>query len=64
MMLTRCLIRKVISTQFKEIADNCNRASLIISPSENNMWDISVCLKPVEVDKIRQLGYWIEKQPG
>lgn len=54
----------VLSSQLKEIADNCNRASLIVSPSYNNMWDVSVCLKVSEIERFRQLGYSLEKQPG
>lgn len=64
MQLTRYLIKMVLSSQLKEIADNCNRASLIVSPSYNNMWDVSVCLKVSEIDRFRQLGYALERQPG
>ena len=63
-MLTRYMIKRVLSTQLKEIADNCNRASLIVSPSDANMWDVCVCLKVSEIDKFRQLGYALEKLPG
>ncbi len=64
MQLTRYLIKNILSSQLKEVVDNCNRASLIISPSENSKWDVSVCLKVSELDKFRQLGYALEKQPG
>lgn len=64
MHLTRFLIKKVTSSQLKEVADNCGRASLIVSPSENNLWDVSVCLKASELDRFKQMGYRLDRQAG
>lgn len=63
-MLTRVLIKKVTSTQLKEVVENCGRASFIVSPSDNGLWTISVCLRSSELDLLRNKGYSLEKIPG
>jgi hypothetical protein len=63
-MLARFLIKKVTSTQLKEVVESCGRASFIISPSEGGLWTISVCLRASELDTLKNKGYSLEKTPG
>lgn len=63
-MLARFLIKNVTSSQIKQIIENCNKASLVVSPSDKDLWTISVCLKSLEVEKMMHLGFEIQKIPG
>jgi hypothetical protein len=63
-MLVRYSIKGVSSAQLKELVDNCGRASMVISPTHSNLWDVNVCLKDEEIDNIRKLGFHYEKIPG
>lgn len=63
-MLTRIHIKNITTNQIKEIVENTGRASLIVSPSEEDLWTVSVCLRTFELEKIKNLGYTFEKVPG
>lgn len=63
-MLSRFLIKNITSSQIKQIIENCNKASLVLSPSNKDLWTISVCLRNIEVEKIKNLGFEIQKIPG
>lgn len=63
-MLARFLIKKVTSGQLKEVVESCGRASFIISPTDNGLWMVSVCLKASELDILKNKGYSLEKIPG
>jgi hypothetical protein len=63
-MLIRVLIKSLTSTQVKQVIENCNRASVVVSPSTNGQWSVSACLKDSEVESLRHLGYAPIKVPG
>ncbi len=63
-MLVRINIRNVSSAQLKEVAESCGRATMVVSPGQLNLWNVSICLKEEEIRAIRNLGFSFEKVPG
>lgn len=63
-MLSRFLIKRVTSAQIKEVIESCGKATFVISPTENGLWNISVCLKHLEIDNLRKKGYHLDRIPG
>jgi predicted transcriptional regulator len=63
-MLIRYNIKNVSSAQLREIAENCGRASMVVSPTASNLWNVSICLKEEEIRTIRNLGFSFDKIPG
>lgn len=63
-MLVRYSIKNVSSAQLREVAENCGRATMVVSPTQMNLWNISICLKEEEIRYIRQLGFIFERTPG
>jgi hypothetical protein len=63
-MLIRINIKNVSSSQLKEVADSCGRATMVVSPAQLNLWNISICLKEEEIRAIRNLGFSFVKVPG
>ena len=63
-MLVRINIKNVSNAQLKEVAENCGRATMVVSPGCLNLWNISICLKEEEIRAIRNLGFSYEKVPG
>ncbi len=63
-MLVRINIKNVSSTQLREVAENCGRATMVVSPAQLNLWNVSICLKEEEIRAIRNLGFSYEKVPG
>lgn len=63
-MLVRYNIKNVSSAQLREVAESCGRATMVVSPTQFNLWNISICLKEEEVKLIRKLGFSYERVPG
>jgi len=63
-MLIRVLIKNLTSTQIKQIIENCNRASVIVSPCGVNLWSVTACIKDSESQHLRNLGFSTIKVPG
>ena len=63
-MLIRIFIKNVTSTQVKQIIENASRASVVVSPCGLELWSVSVCLKELEINTLRNLGYTPIKVPG
>lgn len=63
-MLIRILLKNLTSTQVKQIIENCNRASVVVSPCGPSLWSVSACLKDSELESLRKLGYSAIKVPG
>ncbi len=63
-MLIRYNIKNVSSAQLREIAENCGRATMVVSPTHSNLWNVSICLKEDEIKLIRKLGFSYERTPG
>lgn len=63
-MLIRYNIKNVSAAQLREVAENCGRATMVVSPTQLNLWNISICLKQEEITIIRKLGFSYERTPG